>query len=617
MIGSYKALVVDDEPFVQGFCCDILALEGMEVFAASNGQTALKLLNQHEIELVLLDLKLPDISGLEVLAYIAKYHRHLSTIIMTGHATMDTAISAQTLGAEGFVLKPFDDEQLLQLIDQVLERRRLRQDYARLKSHVPLLALGHRLMTEPDIDRLAHAVLEIIQQTLQVVGATLWVGMTPLAHLGQTTPPPPFEVKQAAWLMVDEQHQLTNIVKEAQSLYFALKTEKGYIGCLTLFNASKGKFSGSDVEFLTVISSHLAIGLENRNLYHTIEMAHKELEAIFDTIQDAILVHDEHGVITRVNRPMIEWLGVRFQDIIGQPASKVKIDEWGQNLCELGCVELADHPQSAVKPVEFQAPPWAKNSLFRLKTFPLYRHGMLVEVIHVLEDVTQAHKLQAQWIQTEKLSALGRLSASLAHEINNPLQALRSGLRLLSKPALPEEKQHQYVAMLSDEVDRLVNLTTRTLNFARPDQVGKAETDLHTLLEETLTLVHKQLQKQQISLTRQYTENLPLIYVVPAQIKQVCLNLILNSLDAMPHGGQLTIATAITEQELYLSISDNGPGISPEVLPHISEPFFTTKEAGTGLGLSISYSIIEAHGGQIEVQSTLGVGCLFRIMLPR
>lgn len=344
----------------------------------------------------------------------------------------------------------------------------------------------------------------------------------------------------------------------------------------------------------------------------------KELETIFDTIQDAILVHNRQGIITRVNRPMLEWLGVsHFRKLIGQPATVVEIDDSGHSLCSLVCERLTQSPQYNITPVEFQNPPWANENLFRLKTFPLYRQGALVKVIHVIEDVTQAQKMQAQWVQAEKLSALGRLSASIAHEINNPLQALRSGLRLLSKPNVSDTKRQQYVAMLSAEVDQLVALTQRTLEFARPDEVGKVEVNLHAILNETLTLVHKQLQKQEITLKQLYTEEDPHIFVVPTQIKQVCLNLVLNSLDVMSNGGCLTIRTRVTTAEVRLMITDTGPGIPSQILPHIFEPFFTTKAAGTGLGLSISYSIIQAHGGNIEVKSTPHVGCLFIVSLPR
>jgi two-component system NtrC family sensor kinase len=221
-------------------------------------------------------------------------------------------------------------------------------------------------------------------------------------------------------------------------------------------------------------------------------------------------------------------------------------------------------------------------------------------------------------IQTEKLAALGRLTASLAHEINNPLQALRSGLRLLSRPHLDETKRQNYIAMLTQEVERLIAITSQTLDFVRPIRVGKQATDLNQLLQDTLVLVNKQLQHNNIAAGFNEAANLPSVQIVPQQITQVFLNLILNAIDAMPGGGALNLATEyLADQHLVMAtVGDTGCGIAPEVIDKIFEPFYSTKELGTGLGLSISYSIIEAHGGRIEVESTPDSGSLFSVYLP-
>jgi signal transduction histidine kinase len=216
------------------------------------------------------------------------------------------------------------------------------------------------------------------------------------------------------------------------------------------------------------------------------------------------------------------------------------------------------------------------------------------------------------------LSALGRLVASLAHEINNPLQALRSGLRLLARPNLDDEKRQHYVATLDKEVERLIDTTVQTLDFARPSRVGKETTDLNQLLRDTLVLVNKQLQRHQIETSLELASELPIIEVVPARIKQVFLNLILNAIDAMPNGGHLTLSTGyFPDNNLVMAaLKDDGRGIDPEIIGQVYEPFFSTKEAGTGLGLSISYSIVEAHGGHIEIESQVGRGSTFAVYLP-
>lgn len=356
MTSSYKVLIIDDDMAVLNICQLILSAEGLSTQTAGNGQAAFQALADNSFDLILLDIGLPDVDGLDILEQVSNQYSQISPIIMTGYATLEAAVRAQELGAEGFILKPFNDQKLLQVVRRVIERRRLREDYARL----------------------------------QVL------------------------------------------------------------------------------------------------------------------------------------------------------------------------------------------------------------------------------------VQTEKLSALGRLSASLAHEINNPLQALRSGLRLLRKPQLNEAKRRSYAAALTKEVERLIDITTRTLDFARPNQVGKKSTDLNQILADTIAMARKQLQHSQIDIFFELAPNLPAIQVVPNQIKQVFLNLILNAIDAMTGHGQLNVRISYTAPDPFVSVEleDNGCGMTPEVLNKIYEPFFSTKEAGTGLGLSISYSIVVAHGGRIEVESEPGVGSRFTVYLP-
>jgi two-component system NtrC family sensor kinase len=324
---------------------------------------------------------------------------------------------------------------------------------------------------------------------------------------------------------------------------------------------------------------------------------------------------------------MVSWLDTTVEALINQPVTNIPIDEQGHTLYDLSCPDSKVEQEDGQfrESAEFISPPWAPGRSFRVRTFPLFKRGSTTdpkeepsEVIHVLEDVTLANKMQSQLLQTEKLSALGRLLASLAHEINNPLQALRSGLRLLARPNLTDEKRQQYVATLDKEVERLIQTTVQTLDFARPSRIGKKSTDLNQLLQETLVLVNKQFQRNKIEAILELMPNLPAIYVVPDQIKQVFLNLILNAIDALPGGGELRLATGyIPEDNLVVTtLADNGRGMSPEILNSIYEPFFSTKEAGTGLGLSISYSIVEAHGGHIEVESQPGIGSQFMVYLP-
>jgi len=230
---------------------------------------------------------------------------------------------------------------------------------------------------------------------------------------------------------------------------------------------------------------------------------------------------------------------------------------------------------------------------------------------------SELEKSQTQLILAEKLAAMGRLAASIAHEINNPLQAIHNCLHLTLKKPLNEEKKTRYLGMAQEEVERLITIVQRMLEFYRSSRGGMAPTDVHTIIENVLALSSKRLQHGKITVTKKLTPDLPAINAVSDQLKQVFLNIVINAIEAMPQGGELCIETKLNEEDgLSVAFIDTGVGLSEKDQENIFEPFFTTKAMGTGLGLSVSYGIIERHGGRIEVQSELGEGATFTVHLP-
>jgi signal transduction histidine kinase len=249
---------------------------------------------------------------------------------------------------------------------------------------------------------------------------------------------------------------------------------------------------------------------------------------------------------------------------------------------------------------------------FQVTVYPMGRVG----AVQIIQDITEEKEMQAGLIQAEKMAVLGRMSASLAHEVSNPLQALRSGLSLLLKPSLEEDKRRHYLNIASAEVRRLIAIVDRMVSFYRPSADVYANTDLNSLLREVLTLAEEELQRHRVRITCQFDEDLPKLQLVSDQIRQVFLNIILNAVEAMPGGGRLTVSTVQTSSEVQISFSDTGVGMEPAVLAKVFDPFYTTKETGTGLGLSISCRIVERQGGQLQVSSEVGEGSVFTVCLP-
>jgi two-component system NtrC family sensor kinase len=231
---------------------------------------------------------------------------------------------------------------------------------------------------------------------------------------------------------------------------------------------------------------------------------------------------------------------------------------------------------------------------------------------------SELERSQAQLIQAEKMAAIGRLAASLAHEVNNPLQAIHNSLHLCTNPALPEERRQEYLAMAQKEVRRLIEIVRRMLDFYRPSAGEQVPVDVNEVVQDALAIAGKRLQQGNVRLHTRLAADLPPVPGVPDQLTQVFLNIVINAVEAMPEGGDLHVGTLLSEDEEWVlaAFRDTGPGLAAEQIAHIFEPFYTTKPDGTGLGLAISYGIIERHGGTIEVSSQPGQGTTFIVRLP-
>lgn len=262
-------------------------------------------------------------------------------------------------------------------------------------------------------------------------------------------------------------------------------------------------------------------------------------------------------------------------------------------------------------------------------------NARLYQMVNTQMEELKKNQIQ-QLIQAAKLTSIGELATSVAHEINNPLTGILGFATLLLKEMDDKDPKKRDVKVIESEALRTRTIVRSLLDFARQREPKREKADLNEILKGTLVLVRHQAEVSNVELIEQYKENIPLISVDIDQIKQVFINLIKNAFDAMPNGGKLYIKTNLlfvkkaaeesskelltpdSSQAVEITFSDTGSGMTPEVMNRIFEPFFTTKgeKMGTGLGLPVSYGIIERHGGQIEVQSALGKGTTFKIKCP-
>lgn len=250
----------------------------------------------------------------------------------------------------------------------------------------------------------------------------------------------------------------------------------------------------------------------------------------------------------------------------------------------------------------------ARQAVVAMENASLYED--LRNYVKRVEDSQQA------LLRVEKMAAAGRLTASIAHEVNNPLQSVQNCLHLAGHDSVSPEKRREYIELAKKELDRLMKTMQRMLDFYRPGAVRVEQVDLLELLNHVLSLTSQQLGQKNLIVKTNLPETLPMVYAVSGQIQQIFFNLILNALDAMPEGGELTIRARAVENGVEMMFQDNGPGIPEDRRENIFEPFFSTKDGGTGLGLTVSYNIVTAHGGTLDLISGPGSGACFRLFLP-
>jgi two-component system sensor kinase FixL len=234
----------------------------------------------------------------------------------------------------------------------------------------------------------------------------------------------------------------------------------------------------------------------------------------------------------------------------------------------------------------------------------------------IVRDITEYKRMEDQLLQAERLAAVGNTVSHIAHEIKNPLAIIGGFAQQLQKiPGLDDKSQHK-LGIIMEEVRRLEDMIAQMRDFVKHPSIKKEPGNMEVLLDEVVEMFEDACKEQDVTLQREKAPESPTLSFDRQQIRQVLINLFKNALEAMPHGGKLTVVSRVKEPHLEVSISDTGQGMTPEVKANIFQPYFTTKEKGTGLGLAICQSILEEHGGGIAVDSAPGVGSTFTIQIP-
>jgi len=346
----------------------------------------------------------------------------------------------------------------------------------------------------------------------------------------------------------------------------------------------------------------------------------ERIKEIVETMQDGLIVLDRERKVTHWNRAMEERYDVKREEVLGRDLREVFPVLWEEGFPafleqvyagQTGAVTLERYAHRTLRrgDVIVNVKGTAMRDIW----------GEVQGVLITVEDVTDRTALEKAVQQTEKMAAIGTLSAGLAHEINNPMGVIASRVECMLMEADEQglsEMARGDLKVIARHADRVARITQGLLSFSRQQAWRLSPVDLNTVVEEALVLVEKQLAREQVTLERDLTPGLPAVLGSANHLQQVVLNLLTNAREAMPDGGRLRVATRQNGGSIEVEVTDTGKGIPAEHLSKVFDPFFTTKEKGTGLGLALSYGIVRDHGGTLTVRSREGVGSTFLITLP-
>ena len=349
-----------------------------------------------------------------------------------------------------------------------------------------------------------------------------------------------------------------------------------------------------------------------------LERAEARYTRLVESAEDAICTADEEGNFTSVNRALEHVMGRNREALLGTHFTElVHADERGE-LWLMFVASLRGERQR--REMHFTRADGVER-VATVITAPIYEHGQVSAVLAIIRDVTEERMLLEQVVRREKLAALGELVGGVAHEVNSPLTGILAFGQILQMESTANEESRRAADTIVSEAKRAARIVGKLLTFARQNPPEKMRTELNQVLQDTIELRRYPLKMQQIALVVEFAEDLPATWADPFQLQQVFINLLSNAEQALASSSgerRITVRTELRDGSLVTTIADTGPGIAPEHLPHIFNPFYTTKPrgVGTGLGLSISFGIVREHGGTLQLVSDAGKGAAFEVTLP-
>ncbi|MGG6439975.1 PAS domain S-box protein [Saccharococcus caldoxylosilyticus] len=347
---------------------------------------------------------------------------------------------------------------------------------------------------------------------------------------------------------------------------------------------------------------------ERRKIERELRESEQKFRSIFDHAMDGILLWGQGYRILDVNPIACEIFQAGKEQLLHRPITEFIPEKARKHFRKL--IQQSERVGEAYAEVDFSNDGKQKIIEFALKKEIIPGVGMMM-----LRDITERKEMELQLRKSDTLNVVGELAAGIAHEIRNPMTALKGFIQLLQGSI--KEDYSMYFNVIMSELKRIESIITEFLVLAKPQAIQYQQNDICKIMQDTIDLINVQAMMHSVQIIADFAPQLPPIYCEPNQLKQVFINILKNAIEVMPKGGDVTVRIRQSDDNhIRISITDQGCGIPQDKIKKLGEPFYTTKERGTGLGLMVSYKIIEEHQGKIDVESEVGVGTTFHITLP-
>jgi len=619
-----KVLVVDDEMGPRESLRMILKPR-YEIAVADSGEAALKTLSTFRPDLIFMDIKMPQMDGIELLRRIKGVDPSIEVVMITAYASLETVKNALTHGAFEYLIKPFSRQDLEETARRALARR---ETEVGTRNQLTALVNEMRAQAAKARSRELETRSEQGDQALRVIQLSILreISRSLLGQLDfrQLTAAITAQLKDA--LGYEEATvRLGAAPAESQSgetrVVCPIREEGNTLGYLTVANrAGTRPIDPRERELLEMLSDYLAVAIRNSRLYGEVAETKQYLEQLISSAGDAIVSVDGEGNIRGWNPAAERIFGQAAGQVVGQPfAGLVPPDPMRTARATLS----RESPVRAFDVATKRADGRPLNLAVTLSYLP-GRDGSPDGMLAIVRDMTSQREIEAQMHQSERLTALGQMAGGIAHDFNNLLQAILGYAQLMARSPGNADVVRRGLDVIEKAANGGAETVRRIQKFARlrPDEPF-VTMDLNQVVRDSLAITRPRWEEKKVKggVPLQLELELgpvPVVMGRPAELNEVLTNLVLNAIDAMPKGGTLRIRTRLGDhRHAVITVADTGMGMSDDVRKKVFDPFFTTKgEEGTGLGLSVSHSIVERHGGDLKVDSRPGEGTTFTITLP-